>query len=396
MHIVKDPVTVEALLDELAQAGHLIREPPRGHGAAGRWTPAPGASGQGALHRDGNRYWATDLSGMLPLYRELYERVFARRLALWGAAEHDAVGLLSTGQLILFWGPAELMGELSPSARTLRSVAAADRPWVERLERRWRRAAAALEEEVERFWSGLCQGRATARGLDAVVDRKVTLTALGVDALMPPVQLTTEWLAAWVPAPLLPDVVEGCYLPASGYVAYDLLEAECWELAASFQAAGDLTVQARRRFLQQGLFFLYDALNTDRKRYYFERYPTEIARIYGRAASGPDAIGARIQEVRRRDWKRRFHHQWARERIGDCVADTGARRRLFVLHRLLGTARDFDEEKRRLNRDVWRSLFALADGVGISLTNPDAGLSCLRDAITDRGGRVVIDPMLTT
>jgi hypothetical protein len=66
-----------------------------------------------------------------------------------------------------------------------------------------------------------------------------------------------------------------------------------------------------------------------------------------------------------------------------------------VLHRFLGTARDFDEEKRRLNMKLWRSLFALADGLGISLSHSETILATLCDVITRRGGHVVIDPVFS-
>jgi hypothetical protein len=212
---------------------------------------------------------------------------------------------------------------------------------------------------------------------------------------MPSAKLVEEWLSPHIASPLLTDVVEGCYLPASGYLAYDVLEMECWKLAASFQSLGNLSNEAHVRFIQQGLFYLYNALNNDKKKYFFYQYPLETATKYSRAAPGTEAITVHMEEVRQRNWRRRYHHEWARQQIDAIITDSHARQRLLVLHRFLGTARDFDEEKRRLNMKLWRALFALADGLGLSLTQPQANLSYLCNAINLRHGQVVIDSVFT-
>jgi hypothetical protein len=79
-------------------------------------------------------------------------------------------------------------------------------------------------------------------------------------------------------------------------------------------------------------------------------------------------------------------------------ADGGpqARRSLLLLHSFLGSAREFDEEKRRCNMHLWRSLFALADGLGVSLTSPRDSIDGLYAAINRCRGTVAIDPVFVT
>jgi hypothetical protein len=253
-----------------------------------------------------------------------------------------------------------------------------------------------LEDRVDHFWAALCQGHITAETLQAVVQGKIMLGAMGVDSLMPPRELVAEWLSPHVSAALLSEVVEGLYLPASGYLAYDILEIECWRVADSFLALGSLTDATLKRFIQHGLFYLYEALNTDRKAYWLQQYPLEIAQTYSRAVTTPAETTARMEDVHQRHWRRRYHSQWVRQQIAAIATDAHARQRFLLLHRFLGTARDFDEEKRRLNMKLWRSLFALADGMGVSLAQPGGLLGNLCDAITQRGGSVVIDPVFTS
>ena len=396
MRILSDHSAIAMLLDELLQAGYLVCQPTPTVVAPGRWRVAETASSQGYVHRNGNRYWGVDVSGMIPVYQEIYRRIFAERLVIWGLAEEEEAGILYVEGLILVWGPDEVMRAKQPAAVAHRHIEEADEAWLEGLQGWWQQAAIDMEDQVDHFWTELCVGHPTTQTFQYLVECKVTLNAIGVDALMPPVKLVKEWLALHIPACLLAEVVEGCYLPASGYLAYDVLEMECWRLADSVQRLGHIVDQARTRFVQQGLFFLYNALNTDQKEYLLHQYPIEIATKYGQAAPEPDEAAARMEEVRQRHWRRRYHHQWARQQLEASVADSAVRQRLFVLHRLLGTARDFDEEKRRLNMKLWRSLFALADGLGISLTQPQVVPEYLCDAIHLCGGHVVIDPVFTS
>jgi hypothetical protein len=170
-------VSHASLLDELAQDGHLIRRTAHDAKGGGRWEVVCGAPREGHLHRDGNRYWAIDVSGMLPLYQELYGRVYAERLALWGAG--TSAGLLRIGGLILFWGCDEIMRTRAPSRIARERLAAADERWVDEMDQRWRRAAAALDTQAEMFWNGLCNGTTTAEALRSTVDCKVTLGSIG-------------------------------------------------------------------------------------------------------------------------------------------------------------------------------------------------------------------------
>jgi hypothetical protein len=251
--------------------------------------------------------------------------------------------------------------------------------------------AAALEDDVDHLWVELCRGQASVASLQRALAHKVRLAAIGVDALLPPAAQVEEWLAASVPATLLADIVEGCYQPTSGYVAYDVLEFENWILAAALLAHGHLSAEARARFIQHGLFFIYDTLDNAKKEYFFGHYPLETALRYSRSVGGSSAIEAHLEEIRQRGWRRRYHREWARQQL-DGVTDPRQRQRLLVLQRFIGSARDFDEEKRRLNMKLWRCLFALADGLMILLSSAGTVPACLYDAIRRCGGKVTIDP----
>ena len=182
----------------------------------------------------------------------------------------------------------------------------------------------------------------------------------------------------------------GCYLPVSGHVAYDALELECWELARASRQQPGIPLAARARFVVRGLFYNYEALDTDRKAYFFGTYPCEVARTYVRAAPGSAQLAARLAEVPDRAWRRRYHRQWAGIQIEDRVRQEADRHRLLLWHRLIGAAREFDEEKRRLNMPLWRSLFALADGLGVSLLSP-GGIDELCSAVERQQGGIVVD-----
>jgi hypothetical protein len=96
--------------------------------------------------------------------------------------------------------------------------------------------------------------------------------------------------------------------------------------------------------------------------------------------------------VREQPWRRRLHRDWAAQQL-QRIADPAARRRLLAVHRLGGTARDYDEEKRRLNMKLWRSLVALADAWSISLKRID--LEGILAATEDQGGAITLDPLFT-
>lgn len=392
MHILTGGSAVNPLLEELAAAGHLRRRPAADGVAGGGWEPSAAVAAQGFIRHRGRLFYWTDVSGMLPLYQEMYREIFAERLAFWGLGGED-VALLAGGGLILFGGPEPIMRAKRPAAVAAERVQAGDESWVERLEHSWQRAAAEFEDQVEDFWSGLLEGHAGEEAWRAVVGCKVRLGAIGVDALMPPAGLAESWLAPHLRPDLVAEVAEALYLPASGYLAYDLLETECWRIAASTQSLGVTPEEARARFIRDGLFFTFDALNVERKDYFFREYPLLIAARYRRAAGTLREMHARMDDVRRRDRRRRLHREWALQQLAS-VGDAAHARRLALLHRLLGTARDFDEEKRRLNMKFWRALFALADGLQISLARPPAGVEQLAQLIRRRDGRVSIDPIL--
>lgn len=382
MRAETDPEAIVALLDGLATAGFLARRP----GTPGGWEVVEG-HGQGHSHGDGKRYWGVDVSTMLPVYQELYERIFAARLEAWGAATED-VGVLRRDGLILYWGPEALMMAKAPGALARGRLARGDVAWGAQIEAWWQETAATFEGALDRWWTELRCGHARAGTLQEAVEGKVRLTAIGVDNLAPQEAQIKAWLAPHISPELLDEVASGCCLPATGCLAYDLLEWECWQLAAALRAGGALDEQARCRFVREGLFFLYDTLNTDRKAYYFHDYPAEVAERYANATPDARAIAVRLDEVRARAWHRRLHRLWASRHLAT-IADADTRGRLWAAYRLLGTARDYDEEKRRLNAKFWRALFALADGLGVSLSR--AGLRELSAALGKSGERVVID-----
>jgi hypothetical protein len=151
---------------------------------------------------------------------------------------------------------------------------------------------------------------------------------------------------------------------------------------------------ARVRFIQHGLFYLYEALNNTRKDYFFYQYLLETAIKYSQSTSGQKTIQKRLDEVQQRNWQRRYYHEWARQQI-EAITDFSARQQLILLHRLLGTARDFDEEKRRLNMKLWRTLFALADSFKVELTNQKITIDYLSHEIEMNNGYITIDPVFT-
>jgi hypothetical protein len=345
------------------------------------------------VHSDGKLYVGVETAGMLPIYQEIYRRVYAERLALWGMAEDDSTGLFYTGSLILFWGLAGPMRAKHPASVALSRLEAADAAWIARVDAWWREAALNFENVTDRFWLHLLNGYADIELLRSVVQSKVTLSAIGADALAPSEGFAAEWLAQRVLSDFATEISKAFCSPASGYLAYDMFEMECWCIASSFQGAGHLLPDARRRFIQQGLFYLYDALDPDRKDYFFDQYVFEIASQYSRAAPSLQQIDAKMEEIRERNWRRRYHRQWARQQVNAGAKNAFDRRQALALDCLMGTARDFDEEKRRLNMRFWRSLFALADGLGIRLSASDTSLEYLFGAIDSNRQCIAVDPI---
>jgi hypothetical protein len=345
---------------------------------------------QGWLTPDGRRCWAVDVTGMSPLYREIYRRVFPRRLAFWGVAVGRDVVVSEMEGSIVVSGPDALMRATRPATVALERVEAGDLAWVGWLERSWRQHAARFEGLLRRLWAELQEDRACVELLEAVVDAKAALTAIGADGLVPSPRLAETWLRPHAAPDLLDDLLDGLHLPASGQLAYDVLELECWRLAAALRGADDLPDVARRAFVVNGLFLLYDAMNTARKAYWFHRFPREAAQRHRAAAPSPAELSRRMQAVRDRPWHRRLHRQWVQAQLSGLPA--GAARRLAVLHHLIGTARDYDEEKRRLNARLWRALFALADGLSVPLTPSRGTLADLCGAVRAPARRLRIDP----
>lgn len=386
--MVTDPATIAAILNEAAANGHVV--PLAGaHGGEQEeaWTLPTGAIQHEWTDGAGRAYAALDVNGMLPIYRDIYRWIVAERLTAWEMSE--GVELIHTSNLILYRGPAERLKRRHPRAHALDRLEAADQDWGRWLDAWWRGAAAEFEDRADRFWSDLRGGHAAADDLRALVHAKAHLNAIGVDSLLPDRTLTTAWLTPHLPESLLTDILDGCYLPASGAVAYDRLELACWRLALALSPDDELPVAARAHFIHDGLFLHYDALNPDNKRYYFETYPLTLARQYRQVAPAAADIEARMAEVLERAWRRRRHREWAEQQLA-AVADAEARQRLLVLHNLLGSGRDFDEEKRRLNAKLWRDLFALADGLNVSLGASDADLDGLTRALDRAAGSVTV------
>jgi len=347
----------------------------------------------GRLDEHGNRVWVVDVSRMAPLYQELYERIFAARLTFWGAGESGTVQRVD-GQ-ITYGGPDELMRALDPSAAVRRHLLAGDEAWVARLDRRWRAAAAALEAAAERLWTQLLGGTAAPEAVRSLLQHKVALNAIGMDSIMPPVDEADRWIDPHVDAGLLGDVRDGCYMPSGGRVAFDDLQRECWVLARDWPADEPVAEAARGRFVRRGLFYMYDALDNRRRSYLLEVVPRQTAARHRRAAPGRERLDARLSEIADRPWRRRYHRQWARRQL-EGVRTSPAREQLLALHRFAGSARDYDEQKRRINMQLWRALFVLADSLGVSLTGSDGTAEGLCSALARQKERLVVDPIFMT
>ena len=391
MQILTDPEEQASLLDLLARSGYLLCKDQSGIGCT--WTVSSDFPKDGYCHANGMRYWAVDVSGMLPIYRELYWYIFAKRLDHWGAGESDRVGLLYVDGLILYWGPDRWMRANQPAQIAREKLEHGDANWFLQLEETWHAAAVRLENALGRLWTMLCNEKVSVQALSTVLEGKIFLNALGIDALMLSSEALEALLAPWL-GEAAKVVAEACLLPHSGYVAYDVLEAECWQLAAAHDPPQDLPREARHRFIRHGLFYHYEALNTDRKPYFFCQFPLEVAARYRSAVAAPLGYSQQHSDVQARQWRRRYHRQWACQMIEQHVADSASRQRLQLMVRFLGGARDFDEEKRRLNMKLWRAVFAIADGLAISLTQPASTADALYRRIELAHGQIQIDPIL--
>lgn len=341
-----------------------------------------GRAAAGTLDERGNRYWSVDAARLLPVYRDLYERIFAARLHLAGVAGF----VRRDGDLLVHGGPDEEVTHRRPSAVALRRLTEADHDWIAHQDRTWRGAARTLEATISTLRHRLVAGRPAAAALAAVFDAKVALNALGVDSLLPGPDVLTGWLTgsaseAW------DEVVAGCYLPASGKVAFDGYEAESLVLVRDTEPGPDLPRRARARFVQNGLFYRHDALDPARRDWVLFGLPREAAATMRRSALDRPAIAAALQQVSARPERRR-DRRWRALRQ---VATTEPRVR--ALAEFAGSARDYDETKRQLNMGFWQCLFMLADGLSIDLKQPDATARGLCEALERRGEGLVIDPV---
>jgi hypothetical protein len=147
---------------------------------------------------------------------------------------------------------------------------------------------------------------------------------------------------------------------------------------------------ARRRFVQRGVFFRFDALDPAHRDRVLVDLPAEAVAVARRSARTSAATEAAFVQIGDRAWRRRYHREWAHQQ----VADTGSRAALGLFG-FAGSARDYDEAKRRLNMPFWRALFALCDGLRIDLRSPLATAQGLCDALAEHEGNIPVDPVLT-
>lgn len=176
---------------------------------------------------------------------------------------------------------------------------------------------------------------------------KVELSAIGVHALVDPMRAVSEWVSPEVGPSLAGRVLTRACLPACGYVAYDVLELKAWKLAHSFCSFGYVSDEARQEFLAQGLFFGTTCSTQGARRIFLTSTPSKRRQDTGGAAPTHEACLAHIKEVRQRSWRRRLHREWCRQQLEAAGSDDSVRRRFRTLHRFLGMAKDYDEEKRR-------------------------------------------------
>ena len=341
----------------------------------------------GTLDEHGNRYWTVDVSRMLPVYRDLYERIFVERLRRAGLGEAGTVRRARGA--IVFGGPDDLLRRGRPATIAQERLVQGDSGWAADLDREWRasgRELAAATTELERR---LGTGEDAADALATCFDAKVRLNAQAVDSVLPRPEVTAVWWGEDVPGDLLPDVLDGCYQPASGELAFDAFERESLVLAQATPYGEEIPYAARRRFVQHGLFYRYDALDPGRRERVLVELPREAVTVARRAARTEQAVAAAIRQIDQRPWRRRYHRQWAYQQLVEAGGPA------HVLFEFAGSARDYDEAKRRLNMPFWRTLFALCDALCLDLRDPGATADGLCESLARHRGAVPLDPLLT-
>ncbi len=387
---VGDEACARALFARLIQDGYLAEPAHDPHsGATPRWSVRTAGSG-GGFEYEGRYYLPLDVSRLPPLYQEIYRDIVIERLRRSDLG--DGTGVVCLGGLVLGWAPAERMRAARPSRVAAERLRQGDERWVAGLEQALRQADETMERRADDLWAELQQGRASPMALTALVTAKVWLNALALDALIPTQEVMTSWLAPHVDPDLVADLLEASRLPSAGYVAYDIYEDECWRLAEAMQTEGRVSDRARRRFIQHGLFFQFESFDTNRTDYYFGEYPEVVAARHQALAPDLGQLASRRKELRQRDWRRRLHRAWAAHHLAAIRTDAVGRARLLVLHRFLGLARDFDEEKRRLNFKFWRNLVALADGLRVPLATSTRQDLC--KSIKQHRGQVALNSLL--
>ncbi|MCW5953846.1 MAG: hypothetical protein KIT69_16475, partial [Propionibacteriaceae bacterium] len=253
---------------------------------------ASGGTAPGTTDKQGNRYWSVDAGRLLPVYRDLYERIFAARLRLAGVAGF----VRRDGNLLVYGGPDQEVTRRRPAAVARQRLLVADHDWISRQDRTWRGAARTLEATISTLRHRLVSSQPSAASLAAVFDAKVSLNALGVDSMLPGPALLTSWLAG-SPSDVRDEVVAGCYLPASGDVTFDAYETESLVLARDTAPGEEMPRRARARFVQNGLFYRHDALDPAHREWVLFDLPREAAEAMRRSAPDRPAITAALRQV---------------------------------------------------------------------------------------------------
>lgn len=81
-----------SILKQLTHAGYLRQQFTPTAKDLYCWRLSGEKGSNSYLHTDGKRYWGIDLSGMLPLYQEIYQKIYTERLENWGLAGYNDVG----------------------------------------------------------------------------------------------------------------------------------------------------------------------------------------------------------------------------------------------------------------------------------------------------------------
>ncbi len=387
---VGDEARAHAVIDPLIHGGYLAELGHDEHSGAplGWWLRTDGSGG--GFEYEGRYYLPLDVSRLPPLYQEIYWDVVIERLRRSGLG--DGTGVVCLRGLVLAWAPTERMREARPSRLAAERLWRGDEGWVAGLDEALRHADERMEQQADAVWAELQHGRASPESVTALIEAKASLNALALDSLVPRQEVMISWLTPHVGSGLAGELLDASLLPSTGYVAYDIYEDECWRLAGVLASDGEVSGAARQRFIQRGLFFQFETLDTNRAEYYFGEYPGVVASRFIGLAPGPGGVASRRDELRQRDWRRRLHRACAAEHLAAGPRDAVERDRLLVLHRFLGLARDFDEDKRRLNFKFWRNLVALADGLGVHL--PTSTRQDLCESINRHGGQVALNSAL--